>query len=327
MTGQTQKREVMDVVEADGKRYILMIRYDEDMSADALGHVYLVPRERERATEEITQVLATSDTLRAIWASPSGALWVASDYGNVGTTASVHWRVPPAGAQYKTLGPSPAWSATELPAVRGSGLPPSISVLWGTGDDDVYAAANGGHIYHWNGQEWRQVFDGADSGNARIHAFGGTAPDNIFAVGARHTILHFDGRQWRTLAAPSVTNENEGFTGVHCLPNGDAFISSAVRGGEGRLLFGGAGGFSEFTRCGVQLIGMAALGERILFAIGDGIAELFGRDVRVIKDNFKSNTITSGMGRILVTEPAQKTPAYIEYDPQRTEVQWFRFKF
>ena len=93
---------------------------------------------------EPVQVLATNDTLRTMWASPQGSLWVASASGSVGTTAEVSWPSPTSGADYKTMGPSPEWHVTDLPRVKISGLRPNVTALWGTSDSDVYAGTYGG---------------------------------------------------------------------------------------------------------------------------------------------------------------------------------------
>jgi hypothetical protein len=49
---------------------------------------------------------------------------------------------------------------------------------------------------------------------------------------------------------------------------------------------------------------MAPLADRILFATGDGAAELIGRDVKMIKSHFKTATMSAGRGRVFFIEPA-----------------------
>ena len=318
--------EILHVVETDNGVYLLFIEYQDDDSASAIGHVYWTSGKREDEVPP-SQILATSDTLRAMWASPAGSLWVASANGNVATTAKVNWQRPPVGADYKTLGDSAPWVATELPPQKSNGLPPNMDLIWGTGDSDVYAAAFRGHIYHWDGTAWSQVYEGAPSGQAAIRAFGGSGPNDVYAVGAERTLLHFDGRRWRPLAAPPPARATEVFTGVHTLASGATFISSSVGSDEGRLLHGGVDGFTEYARFQKPLIAMAALDDRMLFATGDGVAELIGRDIQMIRQTFATIALWPGKGRAFLLDPASEVPTYIEYDPRHPEMPWARNQY
>jgi hypothetical protein len=65
----------------------------EGDSGHAVGSVYA--RKTSAVVGDVpTWVLATNDALSAIWASPSGAVWVASSNGQVATTAAVTWPIP-----------------------------------------------------------------------------------------------------------------------------------------------------------------------------------------------------------------------------------------
>jgi hypothetical protein len=323
MADEEIQRDVLRVVETEGL-YLLRIDYEETDPGSAIGHVFWSDG-LGRKGEVLTQVLATNDTLRTMWAAPSTTLWVASADGSVGTTAQVNWPRPTSGADYLTLGPSPKWSVTDLPREKNTGLPPNVTALWGTGDSDVYAGTFNGHIYRWNGVLWAQVFDGPGGGAGTIGAFGGDVND-VYAVGKDGTLLHFDGQVWRRLQVPGPPNGHESLTGVLRSPAGEVFISSA--GNEGRLLYGSAaGGFSEFGRYAVPLLGMASLNDRILFAIGDGAAELIDRDVTVVKSTFKSAYVSAGKGRAFFIEATQKAPGYIQFDPRQPEVPWARVTY
>ena len=74
----------------------------------------------------------------------------------------------------------------------------------------------------------------------------------------------------------------------------------------------------------MHLIGMASLGERIMFVTGEGVAELIDRTVTIIKSGFKTASISSGRGRVFVIEPAQEQPRFVEYDPSVTDALWCR---
>ncbi|ARN20663.1 hypothetical protein [Piscinibacter gummiphilus] len=310
-----EKTEILDVVETDDGIAMLFIMYDETDIASAIGHVYSATG---RSDEEArpTQLLATNDTLRVLWQSPAGKLWVASADGNVGTTAKVRWPAAGTGVDFKTLS-GPKWTATSLPAQRSNGLFPNITALWGTSDDQVFAGTYDGDIYRWDGKAWSQDHDGSAAGNDSIEAFGGTGANDVYAVGPLGTLLHFDGHGWTPLRPPGPDNGNESLTGVHALPDGTVFISTA--GDDGRLLHGSRAGFSEFGRYPIELIDMAPLDDRLLFATGDGVAELFGNDVRMIRDTFSTASISPGRGRVFFIEPAQEVPNYIVHDPRLGE--------
>jgi len=318
------QREILQVVETARSVYFMTIVYEEGDIGSAIGNVYAFPGERTPGIVP-TQVLATNDSLRVMWASPSGALWVASADGHVGTTAAVSWPSAGRGADYQTMGGSPAWSATSLPRVRATGLPPNVTALWGTADDDVHAGTYGGHIYRWDGTAWQQVHEGPDDGNETIRAFGGTSPRDVFAVAAGATLLHFDGSAWRRMPLPGAPNGSEVLTAVSALPGGDVLIAGV--GGQGRLLHGTAAGLAEFGRYPLQLIDMGVVGDRVLFATGDGVAERFGRDVRMIKSSFRTATMSRGIDRLFFIEPAQDGPRYIEFDPRKGDAPWWRFTF
>ena len=318
-----EKREILHVAEVDDAVYFLEISYVEGDAASDTGHVFVTRGQREEG-EVPVQVLATNDSLRTLWVSPAGFLWVGSADGSVGTTATVRWAAPTSGADYVGTGPSRPWSATDLPRVRSTGLPPNVTALWGTSDSDVYAGIYGGHIYRWDGNSWTQVFEGPADGNGTIGAFGGV-PNDIYAVGQNATILHFDGDTWQPIYAPEPQNGNEAFTGVHPTAEGQVLISAS--GKEGRLLHGTAAGLVELGRYPIRLIDMAALDDRILFATGDGVAELIGSDVQMIKSNFMTVSMSAGKGRLFFIEPVPEVPRYIEYKPSQENAPWFRITY
>ena len=319
MATDQHANQILQVVETSG---LYLLRIDGE---EGIGHVLWENGSRELG-RFLKPVLATNEPLRKLWASPSGALWVASANGSVGTTAEVQWPpMPKGGADYLTLGDSPKWSSINLPRVGSTGLSPNVTALWGTADDDVYAGAFGGHIARWDGTSWTQVFDGPGKGGGTIYAFGGTAGD-VYAVGKDGTALHFDGSSWKPFSLPGPANGHEMISGIARMSDGAVVLSCA--GNAGRLLRGSAAnGFAEVLRAPVQLIGMAQLGERLLFATGDGVAELVERDVTMIKSNLKTVSISEGKGRVFLIEPTQPLPQFCEYDPRQTAAPWWRKAF
>lgn len=311
--------EILHVTEADRGVYFLWICYEEGDIAAALGTVYRTNGTRESGLVP-DRILDTNDTLRTLWISPSGSLWVASADGNVATTANVHWPPPPAHLQYEGTDGAAGWNVTALPAIASSRLRPNVTALWGTDDDDVFAGCFEGYIYRWDGSAWRQQMDVEDVGGT-IRAFGGIR-DDVFAIGARQVLLHFDGQRWQRLRVPGTPDTSELFTAVLRLSDGSVLISGSSD--EGRLLHGSAaGGLVEIGRYPIELLDMAPLGERVLFATGDGVAELIGHDVQMIRSTFMTATMSAGIGRVFFIEPAQEVPGFIEYDPRQTDDPWW----
>lgn len=86
-----------------------------------------------------------SDVHSAVWASSPDDVWVAGELraNERGSLAPVlrHWD----GA---------VWTAVALAEDGNDVSPGSITSLWGTGPDDVWAAV-GGAIQHFDGESWR----------------------------------------------------------------------------------------------------------------------------------------------------------------------------
>ena len=186
MANDSSKSEVLEVVARKKELIVLAIVYDEGDIGAAVGQLFAEQADRALRGGTPQQLLSTNDTVRHLWISPTGSLWVASADGNVGTTAACKWPAPRrADLRYRGQASTQKWSVTSLPALQATGLPPSITALWGTSDSDVHAGAYGGHIYHWDGRAWTQLINGPGDGRGTIRAIRGSAPDDVFAVGAR----------------------------------------------------------------------------------------------------------------------------------------------
>jgi hypothetical protein len=317
-----QRHEILSVSEHNGHRYLLWLSYEDGDSPNAQGNIV---RQEVRRGAGVQTICRTNDTLRALWVAPSGHLWAGSTNGTIGTTAPVSWSPPrKAWIRFVPENQGPTWQVTSLPLIREQGIPPSITTLWGTGDQHVWAGAYDGHIYAWDGQSWTQVVDGPKGGGGAINAFGGSGPDDVYAVGANGRILHFDGRAWTLLQPPGAPQESEGFTGVQVLPNGQVLITGAGPGPVGRVLQGGPAGLVEITRCEVAPRDIVALGDRLLLpAGGAGVAELKGRTVEVLKNNFNAVACSASSGRAYFIEAVQQQPSFIEFDPSEA-APWVR---
>jgi hypothetical protein len=305
-------REIMHVVEVGKALYLLLVEYEETQGAAGVGHVLRTDGSRQVLPEN---VLATNDTLRAMWASPSGALWLASADGNAWTTAKVRWSKPTqTDVDFQSFDPTLRWTVTTLPNLRTEGYPPALGPIWGTDDANVFAAS-GEHIYHWNGTAWTQEYTAPGT----IRAFSGTGPQDVYAVGGGSTLLHYNGEAWRQLQNPADTSGNELFTGACHAADGTVYICSQ----DGRLLHGSAAGLTVLAQSDdIQLRGVALLDGRVLLAAGaDGVAESLGAAITVIRSTFHAIGVLPGKNRLFFLD-ADEDPCYIEYDPADAAAPW-----
>lgn len=318
------QKEINQVVDtADGLVFMGLSYPPEDIGA-AVGSLYRLPP-GSQAGDQAIHILSTNDALRVLWASPTGHLWVASADGRVASTAPTGWSAAAGDLEYEPLNGGPTWTVSTLPLDRIEHLPPNVTAMWGTSDEDVHVGTHGGHLYHWDGKGWTQIRDGDGSSDQTIRTIRGHSADDVYAVGARDTLLHFDGRQWRNLPIPGVPTDGESMGGIALLKEGAVMVCAS--GVQGRLLLGNAAGFTEFGRYPIQLNDVAVLDDRLLFAAWNGVAELFGRDVRVVKDNFKTAGAFEGRGRVFFTEPAAPRMQFIVHDPASAATPWTRSKF
>ena len=318
------QKEINQVVDtADGLVFMGLSYPPEDIGA-AVGSLYrLAPG--SKAGDPAVPILNTNDALRVLWASPAGQLWVGSADGHVATTAATGWAAPAGDLDYEVMNGGPAWTVSTLPRDSVKGLVPNITAIWGSGDSDVHVGTRGGHLYHWNGQAWTQTRAGDGSADQTIRTIRGHAGDDVYAVGAVDTLLHFDGGQWRNLPIPGTPVAGETLGGIALLPERAVMLCAAGEGG--RLLHGSAAGFTEFGRYPLPLNDVAVLGDRLLFAVWNGVAELAGRDVQVVKDTFKTAGAFEGRGRVFFTEPAAPRMQFIVHDPANAATPWTRSKF
>jgi hypothetical protein len=206
--------------------------------------------------------------------------------------------------------------------VRSTCIAPNVTALWGTSDRQVFAGTYSGHVYLWDGAHWAQVHDGPGEGAGTLRAFGGAVNDT-FAVGEDGVVLHFDGARWASVDVERG-EAVETFTGVEAMLDGTVIVSADGR--EGRLWRGTSRGLKEIVRTPIHAIGLVRIEERVLLATGDGVAELFGDEVRMIKSTFQTATAWRGRTRAFFLEPSQPVPAFVEHDPRSATRPWFRRK-
>jgi cysteine-rich repeat protein len=153
-----------------------------------------------------------------------------------------------------------AWSPTVLPTSQ------TITGLWGSGPDDVFAVGRNGTILHHDGLTWTLQ---PSSTTVDLHAVWGTAPDDVYAAGDALTLLHYDGASWTTVR----TGPADGLAGEFL-----AVFAAA----PGNVVIGGTTGLYHYNGAALvrrsPIIGRALWGTSTtnIFAAGAGIQRFDG---------------------------------------------------
>jgi hypothetical protein len=80
--------------------------------------------------------------------------------------------------------------------------PGTLSDLWGSSENDVYAVGSGGAILHFDGSVWTEMTSGTTED---LFAVWGVSSAGVVAVGAGGVILRFDGVSWTPTASGSAS--------------------------------------------------------------------------------------------------------------------------
>jgi hypothetical protein len=72
--------------------------------------------------------------------------------------------------------------------------------VWASSTDNVWVAANAGHLLHFDGSNWSNV---ATPATATLRGLSGSSQTDVWAVGNSGTILHYDGSQWTSVGSPT----------------------------------------------------------------------------------------------------------------------------
>ena len=91
----------------------------------------------------------------------------------------------------------PAATPVNLWTPMGSGTTARLWGIWGSNGSSVFAGADGGGIYRFNGTTWTE-----SCATCRGLGLWGTSSSDVFAVGAS-TIHHFDGANWSSTGISS----------------------------------------------------------------------------------------------------------------------------
>lgn len=311
--------DILCVCEAHGQVYFLVITYYAADPGKAAGYLF----KRTAGTDDAAiNILATNDTLRTLWCSPSGDVWLTSTTGLVWSTANLPWpdNVAAPDLEFEAPEGNLVWRHTALPRQAHNDLPPNATAIWGTSNSDVYVGSFGGVIYHWDGKVWMQHFSGIGESIGMIR---GRAQNDVYAVGYGSTILNFDGRSWKVINDPDGSHTNDTLTGIVFTEEGDAIICGKSRGG--RLLRGNAGGLTVMGRYGLPFIGMAKSHGRLIFAAGrSGVAELTDDGIVSLRDDLIPWSVAEGESHLYFTE----TPGQARYSELNLlSGQWRRLSY
>lgn len=199
------------------------------------------------------QVSGTFETLRAVWGTSATDVYAVGDRGTIMHSDGGHWRpVAPAAGLDCDFRAIWAASATDVYVVGGRGLTiplepelggsiipagvifrydggrwsrqqPSghvatLTTVWGTSANDVYAGGAGGVVLHFDGSAWSQLGQPLHDvwGQLELHALWGSSPDDLYAAaietirslgqgeddwGSTITVsrlFHYDGKAWNS---------------------------------------------------------------------------------------------------------------------------------
>jgi len=216
-------------------------------------------------------------TYKAMWAAPSGDVFLVGPNGNVGRWNGTSWTEGMSG--------------------------PSFNAVWGTSANDVYAVGTAASIYHYDGAVWSPVTNpgsgvytavfGAGgevfaAGASIVHGSGaaftattspiaftvrglwGSADDDMFAVGDNGTVIHWDGVAWTQMqASTSTLNAIAGSRADEIFAVGD--------GGTISRYTGAAWAIESSPGATMPLLDIAALGPDEALAVGsEGVFHLGG---------------------------------------------------
>lgn len=308
--------EIVSVVPAREGVYLLFLDYEDGSGVSGFGQIYRTDGARQTALEG---VLSTNDALRSMWRSPSGALWAASEAGNVYTNASVEWaKATQTDLDFESADEVAPWTVTTLPDLR-EGHAPTLGALWGTSDADVFVAGVGGHVYHWNGKLWRQVY----TARREITAFAGTGQNDVYALGEGATLSHFDGQAWKAIPRLKGTRGDD-YTGACVTSDGRLLVCTQ----QGRLLRRSATGWKTLAvNEEYSFEGVALLGDRVFLAANEaGVIEFDDGALTVARSTFAPSSVMPGGSKLYFLDVASER-SYIEYDPSNTEAPYARIRF
>ncbi len=310
--------EITSIARSGHWMYMLFLDYEEGYGDEAPGQIYRLDLRGENP-EQIEQVLNSNDAIRYIWTSPQGSLWASSQDGTMYTNAKVQWPKPTdEDLDFECLISHMKMTATTLPDLKDKGYSPSLGVIWGSSDQDVYVTA-GEHIYHWNNKEWKQVH----SAQGDINAFAGVK-ESVYAVGNKGVLLHFDGKKWNELKLPAGVDSKIHFTDCCLDSDGSILICS----NDGVVIKGSAAkGFQILAQNDeLQFSGIEVLDSQIILAAKSAGAFELKNGKFALMTKGKTYTIyeaiKGGDSLYFVGHDGNDDPGFIFFEPDNEEAPW-----
>jgi hypothetical protein len=107
-----------------------------------------------------------------VWRSPTGIVWIGAQDGVILRSTIFN-----------------AWEEVPCPVAD------DVTSLWGTDDNNIWAATTAGSILKWDGNDW-QIVDDVNQGFVRIR---GLDENNIQAVSSTGVQREWDGQIWKNI--------------------------------------------------------------------------------------------------------------------------------
>jgi hypothetical protein len=92
--------------------------------------------------------------------------------------------------------------------------------VWGPTSDDLWAVADLGVIFHWDGAHWTRISSGDTNNFQKVRGCGGGAEAWIASTGS--AVLHWNGILWQRVATPSPDSYT--LFGAACTGPNDAWV-------------------------------------------------------------------------------------------------------
>jgi cysteine-rich repeat protein len=112
-----------------------------------------------------------------------------------------------------------AWSPAAVPTIE------TLSALWGTSSDDVFAVGRNGTILHHDGLIWTAE---ASPTSVDLYAVSGTSATDVYAAGDELTLLHFDGASWSVVRTGPIGGVDGVFRALFVDPSGDVVAGGTL---------------------------------------------------------------------------------------------------
>jgi hypothetical protein len=316
--------QIISVQSSTGAIFLVKTVYPETDALNATGQVLRAEWNSDRSSldpdkERGVCLLNTNDSLAGSWCSPRGNLWVSTARGNIWTTAKVAWPTQRwRHLKYEVPDKKLGWFVTTLPNAEKTNHPPNVTAIWGTDDNDVFAATFMGALYHWDGKSWQQVHP---SEGAALHHIHGTGDSDIYCVGDRGIVLYFDGKSWRRIPYP---DEDDDITGIRAVAPGEVFLCTS----SGKIARGGPQGLEILGEYPAPFYGIARFKQRLILAGGGtGVWELKKNRASVLKDSvYPAGLFEAGNVLFFVEASQEPAPAILQYNP-KIEDPWLEWDF